>query len=169
MGDRIEILEEQLTEKPNPAVIKNIHALKREMIYLRKSIWPLREVISGLHHRINGLIESDTILYLKDIYDHTIQVIDTIETYRDFLAGMLEVYLSAISNRLNEVMKVLTVFASIFIPLTFITSLYGMNFDTSSAFNMPELHWHYGYLYVWGIILLIVVGMMIFFKRKKWW
>ena len=163
VGDDIGALEDKLISNPDNKIVKEIHAAKREIIYLRKSIWPLREVISGLQHRVDGLIDNETIFYLKDVYDHTIQIIDTIETYRDFLAGILDIYLVSISNRLNEVMKVLTVFASIFIPLTFITSLYGMNF------NIPELHWRYGYLYVWGVMLMLIIGMAIFFKRKKWW
>jgi magnesium transporter len=169
MGDKIEALEEKVTATPDPKIVKEIHAAKREMIYLRKSIWPLREVISGLQHHTDGLIENETVVYLKDVYDHTIQIIDTVETYRDFLAGMLEVYLSSISNRLNEVMKVLTVFAAIFIPLTFVTSLFGMNFDRSSPYNMPELGWRYGYIYALCLMLIVVVIMLIFFKRKKWW
>lgn len=169
MGDKIGILEEKVISNPDNTIVREIHTAKREIIYLRKSIWPLREVISGLQHRIDGLIDHETIFYLKDIYDHTIQIIDTIETYRDFLSGMLDVYLSSVSNKLSEVMKVLTMFASIFIPMTFITSLYGMNFDTSSPFNMPELHWRYGYLFVWGIVVVLIIGMMAFFKRKKWW
>lgn len=169
LGDKIEKLEEEVTGNFSSSVVKDIHAVKREIIFLRKSVWPLREVISGLQHRIEGLIDKETILYLKDIYDHTIQVLDTIETYRDFLSSMLEVYLSSINNKLNEVMKVLTVFASIFIPLTFVTGLYGMNFHTDSPYNMPELSWRYGYLFFWGIVIAVVIIMSIFFKRKKWW
>lgn len=172
IGDNIGELEDRLTNNPDAKIVKEIHTAKREIIFLRKSIWPLREVISGLQHHIDSdsLITRDTALYLKDIYDHTIQIMDTVETYRDFLASMLDVYLSSVSNKLNEVMKVLTIFASIFIPLTFISSLYGMNFNTStSPFNMPELNWRYGYLFVWGIMVVVSIVMLIFFKRKKWW
>lgn len=170
IGDDIEAIDEDLMRAPDPKVVKAIHTLKREIILIRKSIWPLREIISGLQHNIGGMIQNDTVLYLKDVYDHTIQIMDTIETNRDFLSGMMDIYLSNVSNRMNEVMKILTVFASIFIPLTFITSLYGMNFNVSvSPFNMPELNWRYGYLFVWGIMIALTVGMLVYFKRKKWW
>ena len=170
LGDNIGLLEDKITINQDIQIVKEIHATKREMIFLRKSIWPLREVINGLQHGTDNLITMETVMYLKDVYDHTIQIIDTIETYRDFLASILDVYLSSVSNKLNEVMKVLAVFASIFIPLTFITSIYGMNFNTvNSPFNMPELNWRYGYLFVWGIMIAASIGMLIFFKKKKWW
>lgn len=169
VGDYLEDIEEKLVTNPNPKQLKDIHALKREMIFLRRAVWPLREVISGMQRSTSDLIAEDTAIYLKDIYDHTIQVIDTVETYRDLLSGMLDLYISTTSNRMNEIMKVLTVFASIFIPLTFITGLYGMNFSTASHFNMPELGWKYGYFFALGLMGAVAIAMAIFFKRRKWW
>ncbi|MDO8890273.1 MAG: magnesium/cobalt transporter CorA [Sulfurimicrobium sp.] len=164
IGERVELLEETLISDPGPETLHLIHNLKREMIYLRKSVWPLREVVSGMQRRDSTLIREGTGYYLRDVYDHTIQVIDTIETFRDMLSGMLDIYLSSISNRTNAVMKVLTVIATIFIPLTWIVGIYGMNFK-----NMPELEWHYGYLASWVVMILLASGMVIYFKKKKWW
>ena len=162
-------MEEELIADPTPETLHRIHFLKREMIFLRKSVWPLREIISLLEREETPLIQETTLIYLKDIYDHTIQVIDIIETYGDLISGMLDVYLSSISNRMNAVMKVLTIIATIFIPLTFIAGLYGMNFNTAkSPFNMPELNWYYGYPFVLGFMVAIGVVMLILFKRKKW-
>ena len=136
LGEQIEALEEELVADPGQETLHEIHALKREMIYLRKSVWPLREVVSGLERAESPLIQKTTGIFLRDVYDHTIQVIDTIETFRDMLSGMLDIYLSSVSNRMNEVMKVLTIIATIFIPLTFLAGVYGMNFK-----YMPELEW----------------------------
>jgi len=163
IGEKVEFLEEELVAKPKPETLQAIHNLKRELIFLRKSVWPLREVISGLERGESSLIDASTKLYLRDVYDHTIQVIDTVETLRDMVSGMLDIYLSSISNKMNEVMKVLTIIATIFIPLTFIAGIYGMNF----AF-MPEL----GLPWSYPLILLVMVGvgilMLIYFRRKKW-
>lgn len=164
IGERVEILEENLVSDPGPEMLHMIHNLKREMIYLRKSVWPLREVVSGMQRRDSPLIHESTGYYLRDVYDHTIQVIDTVETFRDMLSGMLDIYLSSISNRTNAVMKVLTVIATIFIPLTWIAGVYGMNFK-----NMPELTWRYGYLASWLLMIVVALGMLIYFKKKKWW
>jgi magnesium transporter len=163
LGERIEFLEERLVLQPTPATLQLIHNLKREMIFLRKSVWPLREVISRLERGGSALIQESTMVYLRDIYDHTIQVIDTIETYRDILSGMLDIYLSSISNRMNAVMKVLTIIATIFMPLTFIAGVYGMNFK-----YMPELEWHWGYPLIWLIMVMIALSMLLYFKNKKW-
>ena len=163
IGERIEELEESLTRNAKPETMQEIHRLKREMIYLRKSIWPLRESISGLEKSESALIKKATLKYLRDVYDHTIQVIDTVETFRDMLSGMHDTYLTNISNRMNEIMKVLTIIATIFIPMTFIAGIYGMNFKF-----MPELDWRWGYFMVWGVVVLIAVLMVIFFRRKKW-
>jgi magnesium transporter len=169
IGDAIEEIEEKVIVSHASEMVKKIHGLKKNIIFLRKSVWPLREIISGLYHKVSPLIQDDTLLYLKDVYDHTIQVIDTVETYRDLLSGIMEIYISSTNNRLNEVMKVLTVFATIFIPLTFISSLYGMNFNTAiSKFNMPELNWRYGYVSVLAIMLGVVITMLRFFRRKRW-
>jgi len=163
LGEKIEFLEEELVTDPKTETLQEIHNLKREMIFLRKSVWPLREVISGLERSESDLIKESTGIFLKDIYDHTIQVMDTVEAYRDVLSGMLETYLSSISNRMNQVMKVLTVIATIFIPLTFIVGIYGMNFK-----YMPELEWRWGYLIIWLAMVVIAIFMIFYFKRKKW-
>jgi magnesium transporter len=169
IGEVIEDIEEELVTNPSPDTLQNIHELKREMIYLRKSVWPLREIISGLQREETSLIKEATNIYLRDLYDHTIQVIDTVETLRDMVSGMLDVYLSSISNRMNEIMKVLTIFAVIFIPLTFIAGIYGMNFNPEkSPFNMPELNWYFGYPFAMGIMVAVGVGMLFYFKKKKW-
>jgi magnesium transporter len=163
MGERIEDLEDELVANPKKETLHKIHALKREMIFLRKSVWPLREVISRLERAESPLIRKTTGIFLRDVYDHAIQVIDNIETFREMLSGMLETYLSSISNRMNEVMKVLTIIATIFIPLTFIAGVYGMNFRF-----MPELEWRWGYFLILGVMVAIGIAMAIYFKRKKW-
>ncbi|MCK4255520.1 magnesium/cobalt transporter CorA [candidate division WOR-3 bacterium] len=163
LGEYIENTEEELVKKPTPETLKVIHKLKRKMIFLRKSVWPIREVINGLIRGESQLINETTTIYLRDLYDHTIQVIDTVETFRDMLSGMLDVYLSTLSNRMNEVMKVLTMIATIFIPLTFIAGIYGMNFRF-----MPELEWKGGYFAVLSLMVIIGIIMVINFKKKKW-
>ena len=163
LGEKIESMEEELVSAPSEKTLEQIHRLKSEMIFLRKSVWPLREVISGLQRTESSLIKESTQLYLRDVYDHTIQVIDTVESFRDMVSGMLDIYLSSISNRMNAVMKVLTIIATIFIPLTFIAGIYGMNFK-----YMPELEWWWAYPVIWLIIVVIVVCMLIYFRRKKW-
>jgi len=163
LGDKIEIEEEALVNNPTPSTLRVIQHLKRDMIFLRKSIWPLRETISALERSESPLIQDTTGIYLKDIYDHAIQVIDTVETYREMLSGMIDIYLSSLSNRMNQVMKVLTIIATIFMPMTFLAGVYGMNFK-----HFPELEWHWGYLLFWIINLTIAVVMLILFKRKKW-
>lgn len=163
-GEYLEALEEDLINEPRRDTLPHIHRLKREMIYLRKSVWPLREVLSGMQRRDSPLIRAGTAYYLRDVYDHTIQVIDNVETFRDMLSGMLDIYLSSVSNRTNEVMKVLTVIATLFIPLTWIAGVYGMNFK-----QMPELAWEWGYPAVWGVMATVTIGMLAYFKKKKWW
>jgi magnesium transporter len=163
IGERIEDLEEELISNPGPETLQGIHHLKRELIFLRKSVWPLREAISALEREELDLIEEKTTVYLRDVYDHTIQVIDTIETYRDMVSGVLDVYLSSVSNKMNEVMKVLTIIATIFMPMTFIAGIYGMNFK-----HMPELDTNWGYPVVWLVIIAIGVVMLVYFRRKKW-
>ncbi|MBN1848880.1 MAG: magnesium/cobalt transporter CorA [Deltaproteobacteria bacterium] len=163
IDEKMEMLEEQLTENPNSETMQTIHHLKRELIFLRKSVWPLREVIGILEREELRLIQAKTTVFLRDVYDHTIQVIDTIETFRDMVSGMLDLYLTTVSNRMNEVMKVLTIIATIFIPLTFIAGIYGMNFEF-----MPEIKWHWSYPVVWIIMIAIGVLMLIYFRKKKW-
>ncbi len=163
IGLKIEALQDQVLENPSPEILQAIQNLKREMIFIRKSIWPLREIISGLLRSESVLIKEDITTYLRDVYDHTIQVIDTTETFRDMLSGMLDIYLSSVSNRMNEVMKVLTIMATIFIPMTFIAGIYGMNFEF-----MPELKWHWSYPVLWVVLITIFIAMVLWFKRKKW-
>ena len=163
LGEKIEFLEDKLVSHPTPETLQTIHHLRREMIFLRKAVWPLREVINSLERGESSLVKESTRLYLRDVYDHTIQTIDTIETYRDMVSGMLDIYLSSVSNRLNSVMKVLTIIATIFMPLTFLAGVYGMNFK-----YMPELEWRWGYPFIWLIMAGIGVLMLIFFRKKKW-
>ena len=163
IGEEIESLEDELITEPGTETVESIHNLKRELIFLRKSVWPLREAIMGLEKGESEIIQDKTAVYLRDVYDHTIQVIDTIETFRDMVSGMLDVYLSSLSNKMNQVMKVLTIIATIFIPMTFIAGIYGMNFKI-----MPELEWHWGYLFAWIIMILIGLSMVFYFKKKKW-
>ena len=162
-GESLEYLEEEVVKQPTPKTLQDIHRFKYDMIMLRKSVWPLREVIGRLERRESDLIEEATGIYFKDVYDHTIVAIDNIETYRDILSGMLDIYLSSISNRLNEIMKVLTIIATIFMPLTFLAGVYGMNFK-----HMPELEWLWGYPFALGLMLAISLSMLLYFHRKKW-
>lgn len=163
LGEEIETLEDQMLEHPAPVTLQTVHNLKREMIFLRKAVWPLREVINGLLKDESKLIKKTTEIYLRDVYDHTIQVIETTETYRDMVAGLHDLYLSSVSNKMNEVMKVLTIIATLFIPLTFIAGIYGMNFEF-----MPELKWKFGYFIIWGVMAAAAAVMFIYFRRKKW-
>jgi magnesium transporter len=163
LGERIEELEEGVLDAVTPQTARQIHRLKRDMIFLRKAVWPLREVIGSLERRESGLISEPVVVYLRDLYDHTIQVVDTIEANRDMLAGLLDVYLSSVSNRMNAIMKVLTIIATIFMPLTFIVGLYGMNFK-----HMPELEWPWGYPAVLLLMVAVTIGMLKFFRKKEW-
>jgi magnesium transporter len=162
-GEKIEKLEDALIGRPSPQTLRAIQTLKREIILLRKSVWPLREMLGGLGRSDSTLIREQSVIYFRDIYDHAVQVIDTIETYRDMLSGMLDIYLSSISNRMNEIMKVLTIIATVFMPLTFLAGVYGMNFN-----YMPELEWRWGYFALWGVMIVIALFMLIAFRRKKW-
>jgi len=163
IGEGVEGIEEELVTNPAPDTLQAIHRLKRQLIFLRKSVWPLREVVLGLERLETPLIDQKTEVYLRDVYDHTIQVIDTIETYRDMVSGMLDIYLSSVSNKMNEVMKVLTIIATIFIPLTFIAGVYGMNFE-----YMPELGWRLSYFLVWVVMAAVALLMVLYFRRKRW-
>jgi len=169
MGERIEKMEEKLVIDPTPETLQRIHNLKRDIIYMRKGVWPLREVVSNFERGESPLVKESTIVYLRDVYDHTIQVIDTIETYRDMTSGLTDLYMSSISNKMNEVMKVLTIIATIFIPLTFIAGIYGMNFNnTGRPYNMPELYWEWGYPATLLSFVIVSLTMVYYFKRKKW-
>lgn len=163
VDSNLEKLETELIEDPHPKTLLKIQRTKRDIILLRKSIWPTREVMSQLRRLENPLIDESTRIYMQDVYDHTIQAIDTIESFRDISSGMLDVYLSNMSQKMNEVIKVLTVVATVFAPLTFITGLYGMNFQ-----HMPELQSKYGYPIVLIAMIIISIIMLIFFRRKKW-
>lgn len=168
-GEKIESIEEELLNYPSTKTLQTINGLKSNAIFLRKAVWPLREVIGGFQRTESTLIHKTTGVFLRDVYDHTIQVIDTIETLRDMISGKLDIYLSSISNKMNEVMKVLTIIATIFIPITFVAGVYGMNFNPeASRWNMPELNWPYGYVGAWAVMLIIMLSMLIYFKRKRW-
>jgi magnesium transporter len=163
LGERLEDLEEEIIDNPSESKLKKLYWLKQEMIFLRKSIWPIRELISRLERDETGLVRPSTRMYIKDVYDHTIQIIDTIESYRDTLASLMDIYLSGVNNKISAVMKVLTIISTIFIPLTFIVGVYGMNFE-----HMPELKWAYGYYLIWGIMGAMGMAMLVFFRRKRW-
>lgn len=163
IGDTMEELEEELFNNPKEKTLKTIHHLKREMIILKKSVWPMRDVINNLYRNENELIIHSTHLYVKDLYDHVLQINESIDIYRDMLTSNQEMYLSSISNKMNLVMKVLTIISTIFIPLTFIVGIYGMNFKF-----MPELEWKFGYPAVWIIMIMISLAMLYYFRNKKW-
>ncbi len=162
-GDRIDDLHGLILERPVPDTLQKIQFLKKEMIAIRKALWPLRELVSSLEKTDNTLVADTTGPYIRDVYEHTVQVIDTLESIRDTLAGMQDLYLSSVSNRMNEVMKVLTIIATIFIPVTFIAGIYGMNFE-----YMPELKFPWAYPAALGVMLLVVAVMLLYFKRKHW-
>jgi magnesium transporter len=150
-------------EEPTKQTLKLLHHMKREMIFLRKAVWPMRELINNLERSETELIKPSTDIYLRDLHDHSVRVIDTVETFRDLLSGMMDIYLSSVSNRMNEVMKVLTIITTIFVPVTFIVGVYGMNFEF-----MPELHYQWGYPATWIVILTTIGSLLIYFRRKKW-
>lgn len=163
LSDKIELAEDELISTSTPDTLKGIHKLKRQMLYLHKAVWPLREVVGALERSEISLITEPTQIYVRDLYDHIIQIIDTVETLRDILSSMLDMYLSSISNKMNEIMKVLTIISTVFIPLTFIAGLYGMNLI------MPEYNWPFMYPLIWVIMISIAILMLAFFKKKKWW
>jgi magnesium transporter len=163
LGERIEEVQERLVVEPTAGNLQAIHHLKSEVIGLRKAVWPLREVIANLERVESPLIRKDTFIFLRNVYGHTIEIIETIESFRDLIAGMIDIYLSSLSMKLNEVMKVLTIIATIFIPLTFIVGIYGMNFK-----HMPELSWRFGYPAVMLVVLAAGVAMLVYFRGKKW-
>jgi len=169
LGERLEMLEDELVEDPGRQTLEKIHQLKRELLQLRRAAWPQREVISTLGRQETDLVRRETRVFLRDCYDHTIQIMDLVETYRDLASSMMDLYLSSVSNRTNEIMKVLTVIASIFIPLTFIAGVYGMNFDhQASPLNMPELSWYWGYPVLWLVMIGLAAGMFTYFRRQRW-
>jgi magnesium transporter len=163
LGENIEVLGDRVLRGPDPKVLAEIQMSKREMLFLHRWIWPLREAISALGKRDSQLVRETTGVYLRDVHDHTMQIIDTVELYREMLSETLDLHLSSVSNGLNQVMKVLTIIATIFIPLTFLAGVYGMNFK-----YMPELEWRWGYPLFWLLMLAVGVAMLVAFKRKKW-
>ena len=163
IGDEIEAVEEAISSESDTQPLPRIYRLKREMIALRRAVWPLRELIAAMQHSESPLITPGTAIYLRDVYDHTIQIMDTVESMRDLLSGMLDVYLSVLSNRMNEIVKVLTIFSTIFIPLTFLAGVYGMNFQ-----HFPEIGWKFGYALFWLVCGAIALVMLLYFRRKRW-
>ena len=163
IGDRMEQIQEQVIEDSSREMLREIHQLKRDMIFVRKSVWPLREVVGALERIENPIVGRDLAPYLRDVYEHTIQVVDMMDSLRDMLTSALEIYMSSVSNRMNEVMKVLTIIATIFMPLTFIAGIYGMNFR-----HMPELECPYAYPAVLALMAAVAVGMAVYFRRRKW-
>jgi magnesium transporter len=171
IGDGLEGMEDELVEKPRPAAIATIHEYRRTLMHLRRFVWPERDVVNALLHDESGFVTKQTKVFLRDCYDHTVQIMDLVESYRDVTSGLMELYLSAVGMRTNEIMRVLTVMSSIFIPLTFIAGVYGMNFDYDGGknpLNMPELHHPHGYLVCVLVMASVAVGQILFFKRKKW-
>ena len=169
LGEDIEDLDDAVSINPEQEHLKSIRILKKQLLNMRRAVWPLREVIGGLERTESKLLQDSTGPYIRDLYEHTIQVIDTVETYRDMISGLLDLYHTGIANRMNDIMKVLTIIATVFIPLGFLAGVYGMNFDTSvSPFNLPELGMKYGYPMFWGMVVLVAGGLVWFFRRKKW-
>ncbi len=163
IGEEIEELEEKLFTSPDFLMLEDLHDLRQELIVFRKSVWPLRNIINELDRQETELIKESTSIYLRDLYDHVVQVVESVETFREMLSGCLEVYLSSLSNKTNEIMKFLTIIGTIFIPLTFIAGVYGMNFE-----YMPELTWRWGYALIWGIMIAIGGALLVYFRKKKW-
>ncbi|MEH2338722.1 magnesium/cobalt transporter CorA [Nostoc sp.] len=168
-GERIEELEEEVIVRPTPQTLQHIYQIRRELLQLRRAIWPQRDAINSLIRDGSDLIGEEVRIYLRDCYDHTVQVMDMVETYRELASGLMDVYLSAVSNKMNEIMKVLTIVSTIFIPLTFIAGVYGMNFSTEkSPYNMPELNWYWGYPLCLGVMAAIALGLLFFFWQRGW-
>jgi len=168
-GEAVEDLETEVMTAPEVGLTSRIHDIKRDLLALRRALWPQREMINALIRDENPVITDQTKTYLRDCYDHTIQLVDVLETYREIASGLIDIYLSSLSARMNETMKVLTFIATIFIPLGFITSLYGMNFSPEkSPWNMPELDWYYGYPYVLALMATIALGMIFYFRARGW-
>jgi magnesium transporter len=162
-SDLLEELEDQVLSRPDKRVIARIHAVKRELLLLRRAVWPMREVINALAREHHECLSATTQTYLRDVYDHSVQIIDMVETYREFASGLTETYMTAMSNRMNEIMKVLTIMTTIFVPLTFLAGVYGMNFH-----YLPELDWPYAYPVFWGVCVVVAVSMIVWFRWRKW-
>jgi magnesium transporter len=168
-GERLESIEDEVLSRPEPQLVSRMHEVKRDLLTLRRAIWPLRETVNSLVREPSAFVSDETRIYFRDCYDHTIQIIDLLENYRDVASGLMEVYLSSVSNRMNEIMKILTMFTAFFIPLSLIAGIYGMNFNTArSPFNMPELNWYLGYPFVLGLMGTVALVMLTFFRKKRW-
>lgn len=168
MGEQLEQMEIDATETKKP-MSRQIHAIKRQLLTVRRAIWPQRDLLNTLLREESEHVSADTRLYLRDTYDHAVQVMDMVETFREIASGLMDLYLSGVSNRMNEIMKVLTIISTIFLPLTFIAGVYGMNFDVdASPYNMPELRWRYGYLFSLGLMAASILGLLVFYRRKGW-
>ncbi len=169
IGETIEAIEEELLARPDRKGFERLHGIKRDLLRLRKATWPLREAVARLSRSDGSFIREETRVWLRDVYDHAVQIIDVVETFRETTSELVDLYLSTISNRMNEIMKVLTMFATIFIPLTFIVGLYGMNFNPQAGpLNMPELIWRWGYPAVWAVMIAVALGMFWMFRRRRW-
>lgn len=163
LGEQIETLQERVVSNPQPETLHEIHALKRQLLLVRRSVWPLREAVHGLSRAESPYLRESTRIFFRDVYDHVIQIADTVETLREMVSASLDIYLSSVSNRLNAVMRVLTVITTIFMPLSFIASIYGMNFE-----HMPELKWPWGYPLILGVMGVVAIGMLAGFRKRKW-
>jgi len=174
LGEKIEDLEDALLEKPSRGMIFTLHEYRRDLTQMRRLVWPMRDVVNGLLHDGSSFVATPTKVFLRDCYDHTVQLMDLVESYKELAAGLTELYHSSVGMRTNEIMRVLTVITSIFIPLTFVVGVYGMNFAPEAAdgkklpFNMPELYSPYGYVGVMGVMLIIAIGQLILFRKMKW-
>ncbi len=169
IGERIEQLEDEILAGQSPDFLRQLHSLKRDLLTLRRAVWPLRDVVNSLIRDTNPLVSEQTRFYLRDCYDHIVRIMELVEMFRELATDLMDLYLSVVSHKMNEVIKVLTVISTIFIPLTFIVGVYGMNFDTSvSPWNMPELRWYYGYPIAWGVMLFFVLVLLVFFSKKGW-
>jgi magnesium transporter len=168
-GERLETLEDEILLRPQHDTVARIHGVKRDLLALRRAMWPQRETLNSLLRDETPVMTAETRLYLRDCYDHSVQILDLLETYRELGSDLIDMYLSMVSNRTNEIMRVLTVISVIFIPLTFIAGVYGMNFDTEKSFwNMPELKWYFGYPFALLLMLTVTLGQLIFFRRRGW-
>jgi len=163
LGDDLDEIEEEMAKNTHPDIIKRVHKIRRQLISMRRTIWPLREIVHEIDKKHHPFFQGETMLYIRDLYDHTIRVFETVETYRDMLSSILDYYMSSVSHKMNEVMKLLTIISTIFIPITFVVGIYGMNFKF-----IPELQYKYSYFVVWLFIVFIVIGMVAYFKKKKW-
>jgi magnesium transporter len=168
VGNDLERIELGLFSNPEPRALEEIQGHKRDLLAIRRAIWPLRDALALVLREPDGRITEDTRLYLRDTADHTVQLVELVESHRELCNSLVDLYMTSVSYRMNEIMKVLTLIATIFMPLSFVAGLYGMNFDTKHVANMPELRWSFGYPYALGLMLTIALGLLYFFRRKKW-